>query len=217
MSNDSRLIIALDVYDIERAIEIAEVAEGKVRALKVNWPLVMTQSIGVVSKLAKYADVMCDFKVADIPNTNRLITEKAQEMGAWAIISHTFTGSQSLKAVKDAAGDMKVFGVVAMSHPGADEFMMGMRHRMLEMAIEAGIYGIIAPGNNYDITREIRARAGTLKIASPGVGAQGGNASEAVRSGSDFVIVGRTIYEAENPSAAIDSINEEVKRVVELK
>ena len=38
-----------------------------------------------------------------------------------------------------------------------------------------------------------------MQIYSPGVGTQGGNASEVKQMGSDFLIVGRTILNAKNP------------------
>lgn len=217
MTNDSRLVLALDITDISKAEDVARQAEGKVRAIKINWPLVMTSGIGIVGRIGKYADILCDLKVADIPNTNRLITEKVRDNGAWGIITHIFPGSDSLMAVKKASGDMKVFGVAAMSHPGASEFMTNLRDRFLKLAIESDIYGIIAPGNDYDVTRDLKSRAGNLKIATPGVGAQGGTAGDAIRSGSDYVIVGRSIYESEDPSEKMESINEEIRRVVELK
>lgn len=214
MTDEKRLILALDVTDSERAMEIAQSAEGKLRAIKVNWPLVMTAGIGIVSRLSKYSDVLCDLKVADIPNTSRLITRKAAEQGAWGIISQMFTGSDSLKAIKEEAGPMKVLGVVAMSHPGAGEFMMQFRDRFLSMARELDLYGIIAPGNNYDITSDLKSRAGSLKIVTPGVGAQGGRASSALKSGADYVIVGRQIYQSDNPAGMMDLINDEIKDVV---
>jgi len=217
VTQESRLILALDVYGVEKAEDIAKQAEGRVRAIKINWPLVMTSGIGVVQRLSRYAEVLCDLKIADIPNTNRLITQKVNEMGAWGIITHIFTGSDSLKAVKEASGEMKVFGVVAMSHPGASEFMLGFRDRLLALAKEAGLFGIIAPGNNYEVTKELRSRAGTLKIASPGVGAQGGSASDAILSGADYIISGRSIYESDNPSVEMDLINEEIKQAIGLK
>lgn len=210
MSENSGLILAIDVYDAARAEELARLAEGNVRALKINWPLVLGAGSGIIGKLSRYADVLCDFKIADIPNTNRLITEKARDKGAWGIITHTFTGRDSLEAVVEASGEMKVFGVVAMSHPGASDFMEGHRKMLLEAAKAAGVYGIIAPGNNYAITRELKSEAGSLKIASPGVGAQGGSAAEAVRSGSDYIIAGRSIYGSDNPEERILALNREI-------
>lgn len=213
MSQENRLIVALDVYDGEKALEIAESSGGKVKAIKVNWPIIMTNGIEIVRKLSKFSNVLCDLKVADIPNTNRLITRKVREAGAWGIISHIFPGKDSLEAVKEEAGSMKVVGVVAMSHPGYSQFMEPLRNKFLQIAIEEEIYGIITPGNNYEVTRELKSKAGDLKIISPGVGAQGGTISEALRSGSDYIIVGRHIYESEDPVARIDSINRDIKEV----
>lgn len=212
MNSESRLILALDVTDPVKAESIARSAEGLVKAIKVNWPLVMTAGIGIVSRLSKYSDILCDLKVADIPNTSMLITRKAVDHGAWGIISQMFTGSDSLRAISENAGKMKVIGVVAMSHPGAAEFMVPLRDRFLSMAKELDIYGIIAPGNDYGMTRDLKSRAGKLKILSPGVGAQGGSASSAIKSGSDYIIVGRQIYQAENPEEVMKSINEEIRK-----
>ena len=51
-----------------------------------------------------------------------------------------------------------------------------------------------------EIIRYCSKKAGnSLKIFSPGVGTQGGNAEEVISSGTDFLIVGRTILNAKDP------------------
>ncbi len=217
MAEHSRLILAIDVYSSERAIALASAAEDRVRAIKVNWPLVMSNGPSIIRKLSRYADILCDFKLADIPQTNRLITEKARDCGAWGIISHIFTGRDSLNAVKEVAGDMKVLGVVAMTHPGSHDFMRENLDRMMVIARGAGIYGVIAPGNDYDLTREIQEKSGRLKVVTPGVGVQGGSASEAINSGADYIIVGRRITQSSSPSDTIDELNDEIRRGGQLK
>jgi orotidine-5'-phosphate decarboxylase len=52
-----------------------------------------------------------------------------------------------------------------------------------------------------------------MLILSPGVGAQGGSAAEALRHGADFVIVGRSIYEDPDPRAAALRIVNEARDV----
>lgn len=200
----------MDIFDLDRAEEIARSAEGKIRAIKINWPIVMSGGIGIVGRLSRYADILCDFKVADIPNTDRLIAQKAAEAGAWGIITHIITGKDSLEALKSSAGRMKVVGVVAMSHPGYRDFMKEHMHAMLQVAKESDIYGIIAPGNDYATINELKRNAGSLKLITPGVGAQGGKASEAISSGADCVIVGRAIYEANDPLSVIEKLNTEI-------
>ena len=71
--SESRLILALDVFEKERAMDIVSKVAPFVAAIKVNYPIVLAQGLGIVTELSKMAPVICDFKVADIPNTNKLI------------------------------------------------------------------------------------------------------------------------------------------------
>jgi orotidine-5'-phosphate decarboxylase len=41
-----------------------------------------------------------------------------------------------------------------------------------------------------------------MAIFSPGVGAQGGDPKQAIAAGSDYLIIGRSIYAEGNPSVA---------------
>ena len=46
-----------------------------------------------------------------------------------------------------------------------------------------------------------------LSIFSPGVGTQGGNASEVISSGTNYLIVGRTILNAKNSIAVAKELH----------
>jgi orotidine-5'-phosphate decarboxylase len=77
------------------------------------------------------------------------------------------------------------------------------------LAKAAGARGIVAPATRPERISELRRIIGDLEIISPGVGAQGGKASDALRAGADFVIVGRAIYDAPDPGAAARKLAEE--------
>ncbi|MBA1341617.1 MAG: Orotidine 5'-phosphate decarboxylase [ANME-2 cluster archaeon] len=47
----------------------------------------------------------------------------------------------------------------------------------------------------------IRKIAVDLSIIPPGVGAQGGSAGDTIRTGGDYVILGRSIYQSDDPAA----------------
>ncbi|KAA8922347.1 orotidine-5'-phosphate decarboxylase [Thermoplasma sp.] len=212
--SESRLVVALDITDRERAIRIARSLGKNVFAIKINWPLVLAGSGSVIGDIAKISRVVCDFKIADIPNTNSIIARFARDQGAWGIISHSFTGLESLRSVVEASGDMKVFSVVAMSHPGAD-LINGNYERLMDISERAGVYGYIAPGNRLSDLSKIRKR--TMKmIMSPGIGSQGGKAADAIKAGADLVIVGRSIYESADPLAAAEAINAEIAKAADL-
>jgi orotidine-5'-phosphate decarboxylase len=59
---------------------------------------------------------------------------------------------------------------------------------------------------------EIREILGDeIPIISPGVGAQGGSAREAIDAGASFVIVARSIVDAADPAAAAASFAAEIR------
>jgi orotidine-5'-phosphate decarboxylase len=77
--------------------------------------------------------------------------------------------------------------------------------------MECGADGIIAPGTRPDRVNVLRRIVCNRKILSPGIGAQGGEA-EAVARIVDGIIVGRAIYEADNPGNAAMGFARVVRR-----
>jgi orotidine-5'-phosphate decarboxylase len=211
MLRSTRLILALDETDTAKALAIAEKVMGKVDAIKINWPLVLSGGPEMITKLSRLAPVICDFKVADIPNTNRLIAEEAFRRGASGIIIHGFAGHDSAKAVVEAAKGKDVFVVTEMSHPGGKEFTAPMAEQLAKLAVEVGASGVIAPATRPERIAHMRSIIGRLLILSPGVGAQGGSASDAIRHGADYVIVGRSIYGDPDPRAAASALVNDIK------
>ncbi len=215
MKKNNRVILALDVTDCHKALGIVESVRDHIDAVKVNYPFVLACGMDAVKELARVVDVICDFKVADIPNTNRLIVEQARMSGAKGIICQAFPGRDSVEACVKEAGDMEVYVVTEMSHPGAEMFMMPRAEDMARLAVDAGAAGIIAPATRPEKVKKLRGVVGMLKILSPGVGAQGGSAADTIRAGADYVIVGRAIYESKDPEAAARKIAEEIRSALE--
>ncbi len=198
MKLGSHLIVALDIVEEKKALSIAHDVREFVDAIKVNWPIILGAGPTIITKLAKDVDVLCDFKIADIPHTNWLIVEQAFKLGASGVIVHGFTGEDSVRACIEAA-DGDVFVVTEMSHPGAERFNAPIAEEIARMAVKVGATGIIAPATRPERIRRMREIVGGLRIATPGVGAQGGSAAEAIKAGADYVIVGRAIYESKEP------------------
>jgi orotidine-5'-phosphate decarboxylase len=217
MKADTRLILALDETDEAKALSVADQVEGMVDAIKINWPLVLSTSPQIITELSRRAPVICDFKVADIPNTNRLIVEQAVKLGASGVIVQGFVGSDSVKAAVEAANGRDIYVVTEMSHPGGLEFTQPNAEKLAELAVRCGAAGVIAPATRPERIQQIREIVGALKILSPGVGAQGGKASEALGHGADYVIVGRSIYGASQPRQAAKAVVDEIRATLRHK
>ncbi|QDA31931.1 orotidine-5'-phosphate decarboxylase [Thermococcus indicus] len=208
-SEDRRLILALDVYERERALEIAEHTADYLWAIKVNWPLIIGSGLGIITELKQVTGlpIIADLKLADIPNTNRLIASKVFEAGADYIIAHGFVGRDSVGAVMELG---ETIIVVEMSHPGAKEFIQPVTDKLIELANELEPFGVIAPATRPERVSYIRSKLKHgIKILTPGVGAQGGRAGEVLKAGADYVIVGRSIYASENPRESARILYEE--------
>ena len=213
MKISTGIVLALDVTDRTRAATVVKAAAPFIDAVKVGYPLVLGAGLEIVTELSKSAYVLCDFKVADIPNTNRLIAAEAFKAGAKGIICHAFPGRDSVAAVVEEAKKhgADVFVVTEMSHPGALDFMARDGEEMARLAASAGATGIIAPATRPERVRALKGLIGCLQILSPGVGAQGGSAKDAILAGADAVIVGRTIYESQEPDKVAGKIAAEIR------
>jgi orotidine-5'-phosphate decarboxylase len=97
-----------------------------------------------------------------------------------------------------------------MSHPGGKEFTATVADQVVKLAKESGASGLIAPATRPGRLSEIRSKAEDLMILTPGVGAQGGKAGDAIKAGADYIIVGRSIYQAEDPKAAAEKLAVEI-------
>ena len=210
MRRNSRLILALDVRDAGTALRLTKECKASIDAVKIGWPLTLSAGPQMISRLAAEADVICDFKIADIPAVAETITAAAFALGAKGVICHAFAGEDSVKACVSAArGD--VFVVTEMSHPGGQQFTAPLAEELAKIAVRAGATGIIAPATRPDRVRRLRHVVGNLQILAPGAGAQGGKPGDAIAAGADYVIVGRGITDATEPSTAAKAIVQEIR------
>lgn len=199
------LILALDVTNRDDAVSIADKAAPYIDAIKIGYPLVLAAGLGIADELSSSGlPLIADFKVADIPNTSRLIVEEVFSHGFSGIICHGFVGKDSVLACVETAHDHggECFVVTEMSHPGATNFFHGgTAERIASLVCDTGADGIIAPATRPERTQILRTLIGTKKILSPGVGAQGGDPG-AIAGIVDGIIVGRAIYESSDPAGA---------------
>ncbi|NLX48356.1 MAG: orotidine-5'-phosphate decarboxylase [Methanospirillum sp.] len=198
----AELILALDVVDPLAALEVAETCAPFLDRIKIGYPLILRAGLGIVEELAALGlPMIADLKVADIPNTNRLIAEAVFTHGFDSIICHGFVGRDAIEACVDTARAYggECYVVTEMSHPGATQFFSrGVAERLAELAVDCRADGIIAPGTRPERIRALRPIVRQRKILSPGIGTQGGDLGR-VAPLVDGVIVGRTIYEARDP------------------
>ncbi len=221
---DSRIILAADDVGWRNVERVVREASRSLLAVKIHvehpalWGMTHKEAIERLKKLTGNAFVILDAKLADIDTTNAFKSRYYFEQGYDAIICHGFPGEKAVKAIVDAANEFGrgVFMLVAMSSEG-HLFRETEVDQLVEIAHSTGVAGVIAPGNQYELTAHIRARAGELLILSPGIGAQGGEIGKAVGAGTDFAIIGRAILNAESPADEARKLCEQLNASLALR
>jgi len=184
--------------------------------IKLNFHLLLPLGSKEISKINKIAhkyglQTIADIKLNDIGNTNRVTTELLWNVGFDAVIVNPIMGLDSLKKlVKSCHKENK--GVITLCHMSAPEAKLSydmevkigktqqLYQLFLDWAIASKADGIVVGATFPEIIRYCSKKAGkTLNIFSPGVGIQGGSAKETILSGTDYLIIGRTILEDKNP------------------
>lgn len=210
MNIKNNLILALDVMSENEAINICDSIKDYINTIKIGYPLALAEGLEIIKVLKNRFDfqVICDFKVADIDATNSKICEETFKAGADAIICHGFVGSDSVQACLDMANkyERELFLLTEMSHPGAKMFLQKNADAIAQMGVEMGIKNYVAPATRLDRLSDIRNIVGNdAYIISPGVGKQGGDGKKTLQY-SNAIIVGRSIYEAEDPKVACENL-----------
>jgi len=186
--------------------------------IKLNFHLLLPLSGKEILKINKMAhryglQTIADIKLNDIGNTNRVTTENLWNLGFDAVIANPIMGLDGLKNLVNSAHkhDKGVITLCHMSAPEAKlsydmEVKIGKKQQLYQLflnwALTAKVDGIVVGATFPKIIQYCAKKAGkNLSIFSPGVGTQGGSANEVISAGTNFLIVGRTILNAKNPTS----------------
>jgi len=236
----SNIILALDLIHEDRgvllrnALEVLDLTHEYICAVKINRHLVLP--LGLFDGVKKILERACDFglptimdcKINDIGNTNLVIAKSYFEAGFDAVIVNPFVGwEDGLQPVFELARELDrgVITLVYMSHKAAWEgygqtvFDQSKEQNRLqylvfaEKAFSWGADGAVVGATYPEKICEVHGILGdSVPIYSPGIGAQGGAIEAAVKSGSRYLIVGRSIIRASKPDEAAKNVRDEANR-----
>lgn len=233
MTPEDRLIVALDVPDRARALELVERLDGAVRWFKVGLELYLSEGRAMVEELrARGFNVFLDLKLHDIPNTVAGAVRSVSSSGASLLTLHAAGGPAMLSAAREAATSLsappRLLAVTVLTSMDAAQLAAtGISVepaeqvlRLATMAVGAGMDGLVCSPNEVALIRSSPAVNALLvvpgirpadsatddqsRIATPG---------DAVRMGADMLVVGRPITRASDPAVAARKILEELALV----
>lgn len=227
MTQTEKLIIALDKPSLEEARAVVGRIGPGGRFYKIGYQLMPVGGIDLARELsAAGKKVFLDFKFHDIGATVERGVRSVCKLGGDFLTVHA--EPDVLKgAVAGRGGDqrLKILAVTvltsltqeSLARTGISMRLEDLVLKRAEFAAEAGADGVIASAEEAEA---IRARFGErLLIVTPGVRPRGAEAHDqarvvtpaaAIRAGADYLVMGRPIVDAPDPSEAARAVVEEI-------
>lgn len=222
-----RLIVALDVPSAPEAERLLDRLEGQVQFVKVGLELYTAAGPEIVQRLrARGLRVFLDLKFLDIEETVRRATERVASMGVDFLTIHA--NRKALAAAVQGRGNssLRLLAVTVLTNfDGNDLRDMGIQLSVVELvtaraalAATMGCDGVVASGEE---PAAIRQKVGAqLVIVTPGVRPTGQGVhdharvttpAQAIAAGSDYLVIGRPIRDADSPAQAAAGILAEMQ------
>jgi len=223
---EDRLIFALDLPEIDDAKEIVTELDDSVNFYKIGMEMLMTgQYFELLDWLIKKdKKVFVDLKFFDVPETVGRTISRLSDYGATFATIH---GNQALmEKAAENKNNLKILAVTALtSLDRADLDDLGFSCDVKDLVIsrakrafEAGCDGIVSSGLEVPFIREhinnklIAVTPGIRPVANDDDQKRVVDVATAFQSGSDYIVVGRPIKNAENRYEAAINIQKIIKK-----
>ena len=234
-----RLIISIDVNSEQQLISLCHRIDNNVTTLKLGLELIYSCGLKIIDTAKSFGyKVMLDAKLMDIPNTVSQAISAIAGLGVDKVTIHTLGGARMIRDAKEKAVAQAlrlnifaplIFGVTILtSLDNKDLEVMGFKGDyvnavlgLAEQAIDSGIDGIICSPN--EVVRIRENFGNNFYIATPGIRLEDDAAGDqkristpyaAVKNGSDFIIVGRSVTDKENTVETIKTILKDIERAL---
>jgi len=224
-ARDDRLIVPLDFPNALMGLEMAQKIGDGCGFYKIGLEMLMGGGLALARELIDEYDkrIFLDMKLFDISNTIEGAVRNLKDYGLDFLTVHGDPHVVRAAAEGKGGSDLKILAVTiltsldradldaALIRPGDVQELVIERARR---AMEAGADGVIASPREAAAIRALPEAKGKL-IVTPGVRPAGADLGdqkrvmtpgEAVRAGSDHIVVGRPITRAADPRAAAMSI-----------
>ena len=222
-----RLIVPLDVPTVDDARSVVKDLGDSVSFYKLGFQILYGGGFDLVAELKDQGkQIFIDLKLLDIDNTVKSGVESLKRLGGTFLTIHAYP--HAMQAAVDARGgdDLKLLGVTVMTNldderlqeAGYKDKAGALVIKRASQANQIGMDGVICSAAE---ASAIRATVGPdLLLVTPGIRPTNASADDqrrimtpklAIENGSDYLVVGRPILNADNRRAAADSIVTEIE------
>jgi orotidine-5'-phosphate decarboxylase len=226
MSCQSPIIVALDFPNAQAALALAAQLDPSQCRLKVGKELFTRCGPSIVEALqAKGFEVFLDLKFHDIPNTTAMAVKAAAELGVWMVNVHCSGGLRMMAACRNELDKLSgakplLIGVTVLTSMEQDDLAgIGLNIepqaqvlRLAGLAEQAGLDGLVCSAQEAGV---LKAAHPALQLVTPGIRPAGSaqddqrrilTPAQAMQAGSDYLVIGRPISQANNPQQALAAV-----------
>ena len=221
----SPFIVAFDCADLAAANDLADQLSPQLCRAKVGKELFTACGMAVVDMLhSKGYEVFLDLKYHDIPTTVAKAVAVVANAGIWMVNVHASGGQRMMSAAIEAASQTKNTHLIAVtvltSMTDEDLQLTGVTRSVEEQVMfladsakSAGLNGVVCSAKE---AQQLRARCGNnFLLVTPGIRPANAVADDqrrtltprqAIDAGSDYLVVGRPITQADDPLLALQEM-----------
>jgi orotidine-5'-phosphate decarboxylase len=226
-SSEPRIVVALDYDNSNSALALADQLNPNQCRLKVGKELFVAAGPQLVKSLSDRGfDVFLDLKFHDIPNTVAKAVSAAADLGVWMTNVHASGGTRMMTAAREAVenhgGDMLLIAVTVLTSMDASDLQqLGVKDVVKEqvlnlatLAKHSSLDGVVCSAQE---ASHLKQKLGQdFKLVTPGIRLTDSamddqrrivTPEQAIEQGSDYLVIGRPITQAENPQNILQKIN----------
>lgn len=231
MQQNCPIVVALDYQSSDQALLMARQLDPTRCRLKVGKELFTAAGPQVVEQLQHFGfEIFLDLKFHDIPNTVAKAVLAAARMGVWMVNVHASGGAQMMQTTRSAltakGGHQPLLIAVTvltsmdaegLKATGIDQSPAERVLSLAHLSQESGFDGVVCSAQE---SSQLKAQLGAeFKLITPGirpsfavVGDQKRimTPAQAMAAGSDYLVIGRPITQADDPMQALALIEQEL-------
>jgi orotidine-5'-phosphate decarboxylase len=229
---DSRIIVALDFPDETSALDLIARIDPELCRVKIGKELFTRCGPALVRRIVNDGyDVFLDLKYHDIPNTVANACKAAADLGVWMLNVHALGGPAMLAAARSALTDPqspKLIAVTILTSSSAEDLKaVGIEHtpeemvkRLALLSREQGLDGVVCSAQE---SADLKSSLGMdFLLVTPGIRLPTDEAGDqkrivspvdAVTKGSDYLVIGRPITQADDPVQKLLTINSDISQL----
>ena len=226
-----KIIVALDFPAPVKALSFLDQLNSDLCRVKIGKELFTAGGPELVKRIVdRNFDVFLDLKFHDIPNTVAKAVKVAADLGVWMLNVHASGGSAMMMAAREALESRQsrrplLIGVTVLTsmakndllEVGINEGLQKHVNKLTKLAYDSGLDGVVCSAAETKILRVSMPL--DFKLVTPGIRRSQDSTedqkrvvgpSEAIRNGSDYLVIGRPITKATSPLEALIDFNSEI-------